>query len=72
MKNMFDGFRMLAMGMVIAVEVPVVMVKTAIGNAVNKQKKVEAKESVKVDISNCEKDAQDWMRRLYNKKNGIV
>lgn len=67
MSKFTDGIRGLAMGMVIAVAVPVVIVKTAIGNALLKQEKKAEEKTTKVDIKNCEPAAQEWMKRCYNK-----
>lgn len=72
MGMLMEGFKGLAMGMVIAVEVPVAIVKTAIGNALRKPEKKAAVEETKVDIKNCEPAAKEWIRRCYNKKNGIA
>ena len=74
MNKFMEGLKGLAMGMEIAVMVPTVIIKTAVGNVIRKKttcEKVEVKET-KVNINEMESDAQEWAKRLYNKKNGIA
>ena len=59
-------------GTLIAVNLPAAMVKTAVGKITRKkvEKKIEVTTKT-VDIKDLPKETQDWMKRVYNKKNGI-
>lgn len=72
MSKFTEGLKDLAMGMVIAVAVPVAIVKTVIGTAKHKNDKKTEIEVRKVDIDKCEPAAQEWMKRYNAKKNGTV
>ena len=63
-----NGLMTLAGGILIIAEIPHAVVKTVFGKKENKKTEVKV---TKVDVNTLPKENQDWIRGLYNKKNGI-
>ena len=72
MGKITDGLINIGLGMVMIVEVPKAMVKAAVGKVMRKPAAEMKIEETKVDIKDCEPAAQEWVKRCYNKKNGIA
>ena len=72
-KNITDGIRGLACGMIIAVAVPGAVIKTVIGNAVRK-KKAAAKElkvtEKYIDVNKLDNETKNKIKKMYAVKNG--
>lgn len=70
-----DGIIGLGTGILIAVELPMAIVKDAIGKVTgkkNEEKKEDTKVTVKeIDINKLDEKTREQIWRMYNKKNGI-
>ena len=72
LKLIDNGMKNLTCGILIICAIPGAFVKTAIRKITHKTNEATEKIKVtKVDINTLNEETQKWIKRMYNKKNGI-